>query len=111
MSAISKLRPMKASKPGTATNALLINAQETLVPHLGPIFRATDKLKWYPDRWRVTQTPVIKKPGKTDYTMPRAWRPVVLSDGFARLLNTCKADYMSDNCKRLGILQKNHFGG
>ena len=109
--AIHKLKPKKASKPGSVPNAVLINAGELLAPHLGPLFRATDTLKWYPQQWKVTQTPVIKKPGKADYTVPGAWRPVVLSDGFARLLNRCKTNYLMDKCEQHGVLQKFHFGG
>jgi Reverse transcriptase (RNA-dependent DNA polymerase) len=84
---------------------------EALVPHLGPIFRATDVLDWYPDQWKLTQTPVIKKPGKADYTVPGAWRPVVLSDGLARLLNKCKAANLTEKCERHDVLHNNHFGG
>jgi hypothetical protein len=66
---------------------------------------------WYPEVWKITDTPVIRKPGKTDYTAPGAWRPVVLSDGHARLLNKCKAEDLVTNCERLGALLRNHFGG
>ena len=109
--AIAAMRPQKASRPGTVTNMILKFAGETLVPHLGHLFRATDDLNWYPDQWKVTQTPVIKKPGKTDYTVPNAWRPVVLSDGLARLLNKCKANELTEKCEKHGILHQNHFGG
>jgi ribonuclease HI len=109
--AIHQLKQKKASKPGSVPNAVLVNAGELLVPHLGPLFRATDTLKWYPQQWKTTYTAVIKKPGKADYTVPGAWRPVVLSDGFARLLNRCKTNYLMDQCERVGALQRNHFGG
>jgi ribonuclease HI/endonuclease/exonuclease/phosphatase family metal-dependent hydrolase len=109
--AIRKLRPKKASKPGSIPNAVLIHAGELVVPFLGPLFRATDTLKWYPQRWKETCTPIIKKPGKADYTVPGAWRPVVLSDGFARLLNKCKTEYLVEKCEQHAVLQNNHFGG
>jgi hypothetical protein len=109
--AIQALKPRKASKIDSVTNDVLINTRELIIPHIGPLFRATDTLKWYPQRWKVMQTPIIKKPGKADYTVPGAWRPVVLSDGFARLLNRCKTEYLMDNCERMGVLQSNHFGG
>ena len=109
--AILHLKPWKASKPGTVPNVVLIRSAELLVPLLGPLFRATDELGWYPQRWRDTYTLVIKKPGKTDYTIPGAWRPVVLSDTFARLLNKCKTIYLTEHCEKAGLLQRNHFGG
>jgi ribonuclease HI len=109
--AIRKLKPKKGTKPSTIPNCVFRNAREILVPYLGPIFRATDNLGWYPEEWKMTETPVIRKPGKTDYTVPGAWRPVVLSDGYARLLNKCKTEDVVSNCERKGILPANHFGG
>lgn len=82
-----------------------------IVPHLGPIFRATDSLKAYPSDWKLTETPVLKKPGKPSYTAPNSWRPIVLSSGYARLLNRCKTEDLVLMCERTGILPPNHFGG
>ena len=85
--AIRRMKPWKATRPGTVPNSVFVHARELLVPHLGPIFRATDTLKTYPDDWKLTETPVLKKPGKPDYAAAGAWRPIVLSNGYARLLN------------------------
>ena len=90
---------------------MLIQNVDLLIPFLRPIFRATDELKWYPQHWKETQTSVIKKPGKSDYTIPGAWQPVVLSDGLARLLNRCKTNMLVEQCERTGVLQYYHFGG
>jgi hypothetical protein len=109
--AIQKMKLYKGTRPDTIPNCVFKMAREALVPHLGPLYRATDMLKWYPAEWKLTSTPVIRKPGRTDYTMPGAWRPVVLSDGYARLLNKCKTEELVANCERLEILPKNHFGG
>jgi hypothetical protein len=84
---------------------------DVIVPFLGPIFWAMDKLRWYPSDWKVTHTPVIRKPAKADYALPRAWHPVVLSDGLARLLNRCKTEYLTEQCERTGVLPSTHFGG
>ena len=39
--AAKKMKPWKATRPGTIPNAVFIYAKELLVPHLGPLFRAT----------------------------------------------------------------------
>ena len=39
--AIRKMKPWKAIRPGTIPNSVFVHARELLVPHLGPIFRAT----------------------------------------------------------------------
>src|ERR1700690_401986 len=109
--AIRKMQPWKGTRPDTIPNVVFKQAREVLVPYLGPIYRATDALEWYPEDWKVTDTPVIRKPGKSDYSKPGAWRPVVLSSGHARLLNKCKTEDLVQNSERLGILPKNHFGG
>jgi hypothetical protein len=90
---------------------VFIYTRELLVPHLGPIFRATDTLKIYPDDWKLTETPILKKPGKPDYTAAGAWRPIVLSNGLARLLNGCKTEDLVLMCEKTGILPMNYFEG
>jgi hypothetical protein len=109
--AIAKMRPYKGTRPGTIPNCVFKNTKEILTMHLGPIYRATDTFQWYPDDWKITSTPVIRKPGRTDYTAPGAWRPVVLSSGHARLLNSSKTDDIVMQCERMGILPAMHFGG
>jgi ribonuclease HI len=109
--AIKRMKPWKATRSGTVPNAVFVYARELLVPYLGPLFRATDTLKLYPDDWKLTDTPVLKKPGKPDYTIAGAWRPIVLSNGLARLLNGCKTEDLVLMCEKTGILPHNHFGG
>ena len=79
--------------------------------HLGLIFRATDVLRVYPEDWKLTETPILKKPGKSDYTSTGTWRPIVLSNEYARLLNSCKTKDLVLMCEKTGILPMNHFGG
>jgi len=45
---IRKMKPYKATMQGTVPNSFLINTSDILVPHLGPLFRATNTLKHYP---------------------------------------------------------------
>ena len=109
--AIKKMKLRKVMRPGTVPNSVFVHAREMLVPHLGPIFRATDMLKFYPDNWKLTETLVLKKPGKPDYTIAGVWRPIVLSNRYTRLLNRCKTEDLVLMCKKNGILPQNHFGG
>jgi len=108
---IRKMKPYKATMRGTVPNSFLINMSNILVPHLGPLFQATNTLKHYPIDWALTQTLVMKKLGKPNYTVPGAWRPIVLSNGFACLLNSCQTEDMVTMCEKLDILPNNHFGG
>jgi ribonuclease HI len=108
--AIKRLKPFKVSKKGSVPNSVLMHAREDLVPFLGPLFRATNTLNYYPQVWASTETLILKKPGKPDYTIAAAWRPVVLSDGIAKLLNSCQAEDMTTMCEIHNILPANHFG-
>ncbi|KAF8981841.1 hypothetical protein BDQ17DRAFT_1170410, partial [Cyathus striatus] len=81
-----------------------------LVPFLTPLFRGTFSLDYYPEEWARTETILLKKPGKSTYTDPSSWRPIILSDGLARLLNAVVADEISTMCEHLKILPPNHFG-
>jgi ribonuclease HI len=108
--AIQRMRPFKSTKKNTIPNAVFKNAQDILVPHLGPIFRATFTQRVYPSHWAATESVVLKKPGKPDYTLPNAWRPVVLSNGCARLLNACITEDVAVMCEKADILPRNHFG-
>jgi ribonuclease HI len=108
--AINKLKPYKASKSNSVPNSIFTHAREALVPHLGPLFRSTHSLRYYPQEWATTETLILKKPGKPDYTTPSAWRPIVLSDGIARLLNSCQTKIMVTMCETLNILPPDHYG-
>jgi Reverse transcriptase (RNA-dependent DNA polymerase) len=107
---IKKMRPYKATRSGTVLNLVLIHAREDLIPHLAPLFWATNTLQYYPQEWATTETLVLKKPGKSDYSSPTAWHLIVLSDGMAWLLNSCQMDDNVAMCKKHNILPANHFG-
>ena len=69
---IQKLKPYKATQQGTVPNSVIINTKESMILILGPIFRATNTIKYYLADWAKTQMLVLKKPGKPDYTTPGA---------------------------------------
>ena len=108
--AIDSMLPYKATAPDTVPNCVLKEAKNLLVPYLGPIFRATFSLEYYPEHWAQTLTVALKKPGKTNYEVPNAWHLISLSDGFVRLLNSCIANKLTNRCALHNILPANHFG-
>jgi Reverse transcriptase (RNA-dependent DNA polymerase) len=107
--AIKNLKPYKASKSGSVPNSIFTHAREVLVPHLGPLVRATHLLDYYPQEWATMETLILKKPGKPDYTAPSAWRPIVLSNGMAQLLNSCHTSDMVSMCETHQVLPPNHY--
>ncbi|KAJ3758521.1 hypothetical protein EV360DRAFT_43697, partial [Lentinula raphanica] len=110
LQAIQRMKNGKATKPGTLSNDFFKACGKTIVPHLGPIYRATFTLGVYSPEWSDTETIVLRKPGKPDYTKPGAWRPIVLSNGHGRLLNSCVANEVIRQVELKGLLPDTQFG-
>jgi len=90
-------------------NSVLTHCVDILITHLGPIFRATFKLKHYPERWKRFNTSVLRKPGKPDYTVPGAYRPIALLDVIAKLLAACVKETLEYHTDRLHLLPQRQF--
>ena len=67
------MKPLKVSRKGTIPNSVLIHAREDLISHLTPLYKVTNTLNYYPQEWSLTETVILKKPGKLDYMSPSAW--------------------------------------
>ncbi|KAJ7138705.1 hypothetical protein C8R43DRAFT_893170 [Mycena crocata] len=88
--AIGRMKPYKATYPGSIPNCVFLYNTNLLVPFLGPIYRSLDAHKHYPQGWSDVLTLVLRKPGKPDYTDPSAQRPIPLAKGLSKLWNSCK---------------------
>ncbi|KAJ7156851.1 hypothetical protein C8R43DRAFT_883481, partial [Mycena crocata] len=107
---IRRMKPYKATYPGSTPNCVFTNNANVLVPLLGPIYRSIDTLAYYPKTWSDVQSLVLRKPGKTNYADPAAYRPIVLVKGLSRLLNLAKTLQCSEEAELAGILPSNHYG-
>lgn len=58
---------------------------DMIIPILGPLFRATFSLKYFPQEWKDSTIVVLRKPGKADYTNPSAYRPIALLDTIGKV--------------------------
>ena len=76
------MKPYKGTRTGTWLNVVFQKTADNIVPHLTPIFRAIFDLTIYHEEWAATGTLAHRKPGKADYTVPEAWRPIVLSSPY-----------------------------
>lgn len=57
--AIAKLSPFKAPGPNGVCNCVFTKCADTLIPFMGPIFRATFMLGIYPEEWKKSSTIVL----------------------------------------------------
>ena len=107
---IAKLAPFKAPGADGIMNVVFTRCADLLVSHLGPIYRATFALKVYPRQWKNSVTVVLRKPGKPDYTVPGAHRPIALLNTMAKVLSACVAENLVYMAETHNLLPENHFG-
>ncbi|KAI7758835.1 hypothetical protein LZL87_013818 [Fusarium oxysporum] len=62
-------------------------------------------------QWRSAKIILLKKPGKDDYKVAKAWRPISLLSTLGKILEAVMADRISYVVETFGLLPTNHFGG
>ncbi|KAJ7191576.1 hypothetical protein GGX14DRAFT_381066, partial [Mycena pura] len=107
---IAKMKPYKATRAGSFPNSVFIFNAHLLVPFYGAIYRALDALRYYPEGWNHVDSLVLRKPGKTNYADPAAYRPICLTVGDARIYHAVKTAQLATQAELARILPKNHYG-
>ncbi|PNH26385.1 hypothetical protein VD0002_g6637 [Verticillium dahliae] len=74
------------------------------------IFRASQEEGVLPSQWRHAKIIPLKKPGKEDYTIAKAWRPISLLATLGKVLESVVAERISHAVETHGLLPTNHFG-
>ncbi|VDC03411.1 unnamed protein product [Peniophora sp. CBMAI 1063] len=67
------LSPYKVPGPDGIQNIMLMRSADLLIPYLLWIYRAILDLKTYYDAWHEFLTVVLRKPGKPNYMVPKAY--------------------------------------
>ncbi|KJZ71557.1 hypothetical protein HIM_09026 [Hirsutella minnesotensis 3608] len=62
-----------------------------------------------PHQWRIAKIIPLKKPGKEDYTLAKAWRPISLLSTLGKILEVVVAERISYAVESHGLLTANHF--
>ena len=109
--ACRRLKEFKATGPDGIPNEVYKRCDDLLIPFLGPLFRATFDLKYYPDAWKESITVVLRKPGRPDYSVAKAYRPIALMSCMSKILSSCVTDVLEYQAERLQLLPNHHFGG
>jgi ribonuclease HI len=111
MRVINGLSPYKAPGLDNIPNVVLKESAVIIADYLLQIFQAVFKLGVYYAPWRDSITVVLRKPGKSDYKIPKAYRPVVLMSTIAKVLSACIAEELTYIAEKYSLLPANHFGG
>ncbi|CEJ62845.1 Putative Reverse transcriptase [Penicillium brasilianum] len=75
------------------------------------IFNASVNLGYHPRQWRTAKIVVLRKPGKPDYSIPGAYRPISLLNTLGKLLEAVVARRLSHLAEKHGLLPDTQFGG
>ncbi|EJD43443.1 hypothetical protein AURDEDRAFT_66469, partial [Auricularia subglabra TFB-10046 SS5] len=108
---VAKLAPYKAPGEDRIPNVILKRCIDVLIEYLFHIFSAISRHGFYYDRWRRFVTVVLRKPGRPTYTVPKAFRPIALYNGFSKLYSACAAEDLCYIAEKLKLLPPTHFGG
>ncbi|ETW82615.1 hypothetical protein HETIRDRAFT_316313, partial [Heterobasidion irregulare TC 32-1] len=108
--AIERLHGLKAPGNNGIPNIVYKNCASILVPFLGPIFHTTFSLGIYPQDWKDSQTLVLQKLGKLDYSNPNAYRPTALLRTITKILSACIASELMQLAELHHLLPDTHFG-
>ena len=77
--AMASFSDFKACGPDDIKPIILKRLPEEAVHRLVDIYTASITLAYTPRAWRASRTVFIPKPGKTDFTIPKSFRPISLT--------------------------------
>ena len=66
---------------------------------------------WYYAPWKHFTTVVLHKPGKTQYNIPKAYRPITLLNTMGKVLTAIIAEQLTYYTEKYALLPPLHFGG
>lgn len=111
--AIHRSAPNKAPGPDGVSNLALEHAIRipAVLAFLATLFNACLRLRYCPRLFRGSTTVVIRKPGKPDYTTPKAYRPITLLCTLGKALEPLIATRLSLLVEEYRLLPETHIGG
>jgi hypothetical protein len=75
------------------------------------LFQAVFTLRTYYEPWKHFITVVLRKPGKPDYEVPKAYRPIALLCTIAKVLTAIVAEGLGRIVEEHQLVPPTHFGG
>ena len=107
---ISKSSPDKAPGPDEITFRVWKEIWPVVGPHLLQLYKASLETGHVLLSWKTVKIVVLRKPGKADYTKPKAYRPISLIPTISKGLEAVVAARLSYIAEQYKLLLDNHFG-
>jgi hypothetical protein len=103
----------RAKAPGTDEiwNEILQDCSELLGGPITRLANACMETGYHPKIFRTSITVALRKPGKDDYGVPKAYRPVALLNTIGKAIEAIVAARLSYAAYEHGLLPRNHLGG
>jgi hypothetical protein len=92
---IHSFPPNKASGPDKITNRVLKETLPLTECHIQALIQASIDLHYFPKAFKHTTTIVLRKPGKSDYTKAKAYRPLALENTLDKVMESIMTEIMS----------------
>jgi hypothetical protein len=109
-SVIKKSHPFKAAGSDGIPIFVLKCLGSPLVSFLKPLFQAYIDISYHPAAFCHCNTVPLRKLGKGDYSVPRAWRPIALLNMLVKVLESVIARQISFLSEEHSPLPAQHMG-
>ncbi|KAJ6539799.1 hypothetical protein DFH09DRAFT_929976, partial [Mycena vulgaris] len=90
--AIKRISPWKAPGPSGVPNIVIAAARHIVAPVLLDILVAGLRLGHFPNSWKIFIPATLRKPGKSDYTVPGAFRPIAEEECLGKVIESVITD-------------------
>ncbi|KAF8686586.1 hypothetical protein AX14_003837 [Amanita brunnescens Koide BX004] len=78
---------------------------------LARLFNNVCETGTWPTHFKDSMSVIIPKPNKTDYSIPKAYRPIALLNTLGKLLTKVLANRLQHDAAEYGLLHRDQFGG
>jgi len=108
--AAMRANPWKAPGPDELPNVTWQKLWPVVGSLIAQLMRASLDTAYIPSPWKVARILPLRKPGKPDYTVAKAYRPISLLATLGKLMEAVIAERISYLDETTGLLPKAHFG-
>jgi ribonuclease HI len=109
--AINKLSPHKAPGPDGVPNVVYKECVSLIAQILRDILQACIDLDEWIIEWLITMIAAVRKPGRSDYSIPGSYRPISLKNGIPKIYTSVMSELLMFFAEKFALLPRNHFGG